>query len=443
MVKLYHGDIVMDTTYSATQCANCLWPKSEDGTVKVPYKLSSSYSGPEKAIITEAMQTITTMTCIQLVERSTEKDYLNIHSGSGCWSSIGKIGGAQELSLMNTGCLARGIIQHEIQHALGFYHEQSRSDRDEHVDVMWQNIAEGDWGEFELANTNNMDLPYDYASVMHYGRYSYSNTSGQPSLTPKPDQSVDIGQRYGLSPLDVSKIKTLYNCDKCSFLLTGLQGTLDVQSSISPYSEETDCIWLVSVNRNKAVLQFDIFDVSPSAGCTSNYITVYDGPSKKSPLLLDRVCGSQELPLLVASGGTMLLELVGDKTLTSAANVKASYGLVDCGGMYTSNNGTATSPGYPDLYPNLSDCISIIWAPVGYRIVLNFTTFDLEFSSSCLYDYLIINDGGRMDSPLLGKYCCSVHIPTITSSGNALLLQFHSDSWFNKAGYSAFYYFVQ
>lgn len=60
-----------------------------------------------------------------------------------CWSSIGKVGGVQTLSLMSGGCMARGVVQHEIEHALGFYHEQSRSDRDEHLDVIWQNINEG------------------------------------------------------------------------------------------------------------------------------------------------------------------------------------------------------------------------------------------------------------------------------------------------------------
>ncbi|XP_075044475.1 embryonic protein UVS.2-like isoform X2 [Mixophyes fleayi] len=432
----------MDRSYSATKCTNCLWTKSKDGTVKIPYSLSSSYTDVEKGLIIEAIQTITSLTCIRLVERSTEKDYLNIQSGSGCWSSIGKTGGSQDISLMSTGCLGRGVIQHEITHALGFYHEQSRSDRDQHLDVQWQHIAEANWGQFELADTDNMNLPYDYSSVMHYGRYAYSNTSGQPSLTPKPDQSVEIGQRYGLSSLDVSKIKKLYECDLCSFLLTGTNGSLDFQTSMSSYSYATDCVWLVRVNRNKVLLQFDKFDVSPSAGCTSNYITVYDGPSRKSPLLLDRVCGSHELPLLVATGSTMLVEFVHDMTFASN-ELKASYGLVDCGGTYTSDKGTITSPGYPNLYPNLSDCISTIWAPEGYQIVLNFTAFDLEYSSTCLYDYLIINDGGRRDSPLLGRYCRDVRIPTITSTSNALLLEFHSDSWFNRAGYTADYYFVQ
>ncbi|XP_073460242.1 astacin-like metalloendopeptidase [Aquarana catesbeiana] len=440
--KLYHGDIALHSTLSASRCSDCLWTKSADGKARVAYTLSSEYSDAEKSLITEALETFSTLTCVQLVERSTEQDYLNIFSGSGCWSYIGKMGGAQDVSLMKEGCMVRGVVQHEIQHALGFFHEQSRSDRDKFVDVRWQNINKGDWPEFNLVDTKNLDLPYDYSSVMHYGRYSYSNTSGEPTLVPKPDQSVEIGQRYGLSSLDISKLKKLYDCNECSFLVTGINGSLDFNAPMSTYSNATNCLWLVRVNRNKVYLQFDTFNVSPNGECTSGFITVYDGSSKDSPLLVERACYDQELPLLVASGNALLVELVREVSL-SFTDVTAFYSLVDCGGTYTRDNGTVTSPGFPEPYPNLANCITTIWAPVGFQIVLNFTTFDLEFSTTCLYDYLIINDGGRLDSPLLGLFCSNNPVPTITSTGNALLLQFRSDHWFNMAGYSADYHFVQ
>lgn len=70
-----------------------------------------------------------------------------------CWSYIGKMGGAQDVSLMKEGCMVRGVVQHEIQHALGFFHEQSRSDRDKFVDVRWQNINKGT--NCKLCATNN------------------------------------------------------------------------------------------------------------------------------------------------------------------------------------------------------------------------------------------------------------------------------------------------
>lgn len=61
-----------------------------------------------------------------------------------CWSTVGRNGGQQLLSLSVYGCMDRGIIQHELLHALGFHHEHNRSDRDEHVRINWENVPEGE-----------------------------------------------------------------------------------------------------------------------------------------------------------------------------------------------------------------------------------------------------------------------------------------------------------
>lgn len=55
---------------------------------------------------------------------------------------VGRVGGKQDLSLADP-CQRVGIIEHEFMHALGFWHEQSRVDRDEYVTVRWENIARG------------------------------------------------------------------------------------------------------------------------------------------------------------------------------------------------------------------------------------------------------------------------------------------------------------
>ena len=69
--------------------------------------------------------------CVRVVERTTESDYIAITSGSGCWSYVGRQGGRQELNLQrgNPGCVFPGIVEHEMLHALGTWHEQSRPDR--------------------------------------------------------------------------------------------------------------------------------------------------------------------------------------------------------------------------------------------------------------------------------------------------------------------------
>ena len=68
--------------------------------------------------------------CVRWVTRTTESDYVAItSSSSGCFAFVGRTGGRQRLNLQRGGCLRAGTIEHEMLHALGVWHEQSRPDR--------------------------------------------------------------------------------------------------------------------------------------------------------------------------------------------------------------------------------------------------------------------------------------------------------------------------
>ncbi|XP_078540684.1 astacin-like metalloendopeptidase [Lissotriton helveticus] len=440
---VHEGDIAVQPGRSALVCPDnsCFWPKSSDGTVRVPYTLSPTYSDQDVATIKDAMSEFATLTCIRFVNRTSEPDYLQILPVDGCWSFVGKTGGVQQVSL-SQGCVSKGSIQHELDHALGFYHEHTRSDRDNYVTIMWQNISPEDITNFNKENTNNLGLPYDYSSVMHYGMYAFSNTSGHPSIVPTPNPFVPIGQRIGLSSLDVSKINTLYQCGVCSTLFSDPTGTLTSANNPSSYPNNVNCVYLIRVPSDKILLQFDSFNLQSSPNCASDYLTIYDGNNKTAPVLLSKACGTRQLQPFTSTGNEMLLEFVTDGSIT-ASGFKASYSNAQCGGTFTSSAGTISSPYFPNVYHANMDCSFYILAPAGYKVLLTFTSFAVEPDPTCAYDSLSIFDGATTTSPLIGKYCGTRLVPPVTSTGSSLLLQFHSDESLNMKGFQATYTFEE
>lgn len=97
-------------------------------------------------MIQKAIRAYHKMTCIRFKPYTgRENDYLYLTSeNTGCWSSVGRIGGRQEVNLQSPGCTGTiGTPAHELMHALGFLHEQNRYERDNFVKINWQNIETG------------------------------------------------------------------------------------------------------------------------------------------------------------------------------------------------------------------------------------------------------------------------------------------------------------
>nr|XP_014352462.1 PREDICTED: astacin-like metalloendopeptidase isoform X2 [Latimeria chalumnae] len=437
---LIFGDVVANRTKAAENCpkGHCYWVKGSDGFVTIPYEISDVYTPQQRGEIISALEEMNKMTCVRFIPQTIEKDYLSFISGAGCWSFVGRIKGKQTLSLSNRGCVKRGVIQHEANHAMGMNHEQNRDDRDDFVQIIWENLKEGYESAYIQRNFKTFGLPYDYLSAMHYGRYSFSKARGLPTMVPIPNPDQVIGQQYGFSDMDYRKLKTLYECKVCSTLLPDWAGHFTSANYPSPYPENSNCVWIIRTQRKRVRLNFLKFRVESSKNCSKDYVKVYDGYSNTSLLLLDKTCGRNRPPMLIASANIMMIEFVSDNKISKYGFV-ATYKTGTCGETLFNMTGGFSSPSYPSNYPRSNDCYWTIIAPKGYTISLEMQDFKLEFSFDCEFDYVSIRDGGNKISPIKGKYCGMQSVPTFNSTESSVLVHFSSDSSGRNKGFLATY----
>ena len=209
----FHGDLLLGETKDLEKIKQkkslrvrkpSLWTGG-----KVPFTIDEDIEFPER--IFEAVQFINENTNVQWVERSNEKDYIVFRAGEqNCYSYVGRIGGRQPIYLSSS-CQVRSIL-HEMLHTLGFFHEQNREDRDQYVQVFWDNIPEVHHAQFKKMPNDFMQLvnrPFDYDSIMLYPSGAFSDIPGEPSLL-RTDGEILAPVSDRPSPEDLRRVNILY-----------------------------------------------------------------------------------------------------------------------------------------------------------------------------------------------------------------------------------------
>ncbi len=180
-----------------------LWP---DGLIF--YDFDSGVSALNRARMRSAMNTMESAAGVHFIPRTDESSFLHIGAFGGNWSYAGQIGGSQDLSMYNWG--EHYIICHELMHAMGRYHQHSRTDRNTYITVNYDNIYDDCESQYSVNSSVN-HLPYDFDSLMHYGQWDCS-TGGQ-TMTCKPgyeEWQNQMGQRTHLSTSDIGTVEIMY-----------------------------------------------------------------------------------------------------------------------------------------------------------------------------------------------------------------------------------------
>ena len=119
-------------------------------------------------------------------------------------SSVGMSGGQQTISLWNC---PYGTVLHEIGHAIGFWHKQSRPDHDNYVQIHLNRIPQKEQFQFMKRKREEVDYQgteYDYGSIMHYPRdagHIIGCSLTCETITPIPNQNKRLDNKMGLATL--------------------------------------------------------------------------------------------------------------------------------------------------------------------------------------------------------------------------------------------------
>lgn len=156
----------------------------------IPFEIDPIFSDDRAALFRAAMRHWENNTCIKFVERNPDehRNYIVFTERScGCCSFVGKRGNGPQAISIGKHCDKFGIVVHELGHVVGFWHEHTRPDRDQHVQIIGRNIMPGqeyNFNKLTRDEVNSLGLAYDYDSILHYATNTFAKDTYLDTILP-------------------------------------------------------------------------------------------------------------------------------------------------------------------------------------------------------------------------------------------------------------------
>lgn len=190
------------------------WPSGS-----VPFTFNANLTATSRNTILAAMSDWEAVVAgLDFVPRTTHNNYIEFNASTGNNSPLGMTGGKQTINLLQDATWGVDLTSstHEIGHSIGMFHEQSRSDRDNFINIDWANIRDNMEHNFQTYVQRGIPGAqigtFDFNSIMLYPSFitdpNFVFNTTIPTLT-RLDGSA-WGWNFWLSAGDVQTAEFLY-----------------------------------------------------------------------------------------------------------------------------------------------------------------------------------------------------------------------------------------
>ncbi|XP_068906568.1 cubilin-like isoform X2 [Tenebrio molitor] len=308
-----------------------------------------------------------------------------------------------------------------------------KEDRVEIVDDLNTNVLSNDLGpSFTFSGNRKVTADFSRFSLMP-GDHHFCGKSDKPFdyysglnilLIKFTSGNIDRNRGKGF--------KIEYQTIGCNRNFTSLQGRI-----VNTFSE--NCYQTIIVPENYTIsLFFNNFVLYQSSGCDQVGVEIRDG-ADHSANLLQKSCGyaipnpvfSTKNKLWIHSWNKMGFKLPSHFDVVYTSSDKGR----GCGGTLYNYKGTFSSPSYPLGYKGSTPCVWDVRVPIGMRVAIKFSVFDIQ--GDCKNNYVKVTTYDK-DSSNDHKFCKEDN-PAVLYSNSRLTVTYQSSSNNGGTGWIALF----